>query len=330
MLAWAPARRTILHMWRAPVFALALAGAAGAVGVAAPVASPPAPAIAPGVTVAGLRVAGLTAEPARARLSAAVARPLRLAYGNRRWTLPPGKLGVTYAVDAAVARALAAAPGERLPLGTRVPQVAVRRYAARLARRFARPARDSRLLGLRAGRPFITLPGKGVAVRVQALERTLVRRLKSGSRARIQVPVRRLRPKLTRASFGPIVVIDRWSNTLRLYRGMTLDATFRVATGSARYPTPAGSFTIADMQRDPWWRPPPSDWAKDLEPVPPGPGNPLGTRWMGLSAGLVGIHGTPDAASIGYSASHGCIRMHIDEAAWLFEQVGVGTRVFIV
>jgi lipoprotein-anchoring transpeptidase ErfK/SrfK len=51
---------------------------------------------------------------------------------------------------------------------------------------------------------------------------------------------------------------------------------------------------------------------------------------MGLSAPLVGIHGTPDAASIGYSASHGCIRMVISEAEWLFERVDVGTPVFIV
>ena len=51
---------------------------------------------------------------------------------------------------------------------------------------------------------------------------------------------------------------------------------------------------------------------------------------MGLSAAAVGIHGTPDAASIGYSASHGCIRMRVPEAEWLFEQVNVGTPVMIV
>ena len=70
-------------------------------------------------------------------------------------------------------------------------------------------------------------------------------------------------------------------------------------------------------------------WAKGEKPVPPGPGNPLGTRWMGLDAAGVGIHGTPDAASIGYSASHGCIRMRIPDAEWLFTQVSVGTPVYI-
>jgi len=105
---------------------------------------------------------------------------------------------------------------------------------------------------------------------------------------------------------------------------------FGVATGQSAYPTPVGDFEIVNMQRNPWWYPPPSPWAKDSEPVPPGPGNPLGTRWMGLSTPYVGIHGTPDSASIGYSASHGCIRMRIPDAEWLFQHVEIGTPVFIV
>jgi len=51
---------------------------------------------------------------------------------------------------------------------------------------------------------------------------------------------------------------------------------------------------------------------------------------MGLSAPGVGIHGTPNDSSIGYSVSHGCIRMHIPDAEWLFTHVGIGTPVFIV
>jgi lipoprotein-anchoring transpeptidase ErfK/SrfK len=110
---------------------------------------------------------------------------------------------------------------------------------------------------------------------------------------------------------------------------MTASASFGIATGMAAYPTPTGNFRIVTKQRNPWWYPPAADWAKGAKPVPPGPGNPLGTRWMGLNVGAVGIHGTPDAASIGYSASHGCIRMRISDAEWLFERVRVGTPVFI-
>jgi L,D-transpeptidase ErfK/SrfK len=82
---------------------------------------------------------------------------------------------------------------------------------------------------------------------------------------------------------------------------------------------------------NPWWYPPTNDsWAAGLQPVPPGPNNPLGTRWMGLSAPGVGIHGTDEPSSIGWNASHGCIRMQVADSEWLFERVKIGTNVFIV
>jgi lipoprotein-anchoring transpeptidase ErfK/SrfK len=117
---------------------------------------------------------------------------------------------------------------------------------------------------------------------------------------------------------------------LKLYDTTRLLRTFHVATGQSAYPTPSGVWTIVDKQENPWWTPPPSPWAVGARPIPPGPGNPLGTRWMGLNAAGVGIHGTPNDASIGYSQSHGCIRMHIPEAEWLFQHVGIGTTVVIL
>jgi len=107
-------------------------------------------------------------------------------------------------------------------------------------------------------------------------------------------------------------------------------AVLGVAVGQSQYPTPVGRFEIVTKQRNPWWYPPNSAWAAGEQPVPPGPGNPLGTRWMGISAPGVGLHGTPDAASIGYSASHGCIRMRIPDAEWLFVHVRVGSPVWII
>jgi lipoprotein-anchoring transpeptidase ErfK/SrfK len=127
-----------------------------------------------------------------------------------------------------------------------------------------------------------------------------------------------------------VIVIHRGLNRLLLYRGARFWQAFTVATGQSAYPTPLGRFQILVKWQNPWWYPPDSSWAEGLKPIPPGPGNPLGTRWMGLSAPGVGIHGTPDAASIGYSASHGCIRMRISEAEWLFNHVEIGTTVFIV
>jgi lipoprotein-anchoring transpeptidase ErfK/SrfK len=161
--------------------------------------------------------------------------------------------------------------------------------------------------------------------------RAIVNALRTNDRSPIQLPLRELQPKVTPDSIGKAIVIRRGENRLFLYNGNRFVRRFGVATGQSVYPTPIGHFEIVVKQRNPWWYPPVgSAWAAGEEPVPPGPGNPLGTRWMGISSPNVGIHGTPDAASIGYSASHGCIRMRIPDAEWLFEQVDVGTQVFIV
>jgi lipoprotein-anchoring transpeptidase ErfK/SrfK len=138
-------------------------------------------------------------------------------------------------------------------------------------------------------------------------------------------------PRRTAANIGPVIVVDRSTNTLRFYSTKKLLRKFPVATGQAIYPTPLGVFRIVEKQLNPWWYPPTYDaWAKGLKPVPPGPSNPLGTRWMGLSAPGVGIHGTDADTSIGYSLSHGCIRMHVPDAEWLFQRVAVGTPVVIL
>jgi lipoprotein-anchoring transpeptidase ErfK/SrfK len=157
----------------------------------------------------------------------------------------------------------------------------------------------------------------------------IVRTLRENRRGPVVLPVKTLRPKVRASDFGSLIVIRRDSKGLYLYQGERFVRRFSVATGQAIYPTPTGDFHIITMWRNPWWYPPDSAWAKGEKPVPPGPGNPLGTRWMGISAPGVGMHGTPDPASIGYSASHGCIRMYIPDAEWLFQHVQIGTPVFI-
>jgi lipoprotein-anchoring transpeptidase ErfK/SrfK len=158
----------------------------------------------------------------------------------------------------------------------------------------------------------------------------LVDVFRDGTRTPLRLTTKSVSAKHTVANFGPAIVITRGANTLKLYDGHKLVRTFRVATGQAIYPTPAGVWHIVDMQRNPWWRPPNSPWARGLQPIPPGPGNPLGTRWMGLDAAGVGIHGTDAPSSIGYSVSHGCIRMQVPDAEWLFQHVRLGTPVVIL
>jgi len=68
----------------------------------------------------------------------------------------------------------------------------------------------------------------------------------------------------------------------------------------------------------------------DGKTIPPGPHNPVGTRWMGLSIKGYGIHGTNEPKSIGKAASHGCIRMAKADLEELYPLVQVGDTVEIV
>lgn len=62
---------------------------------------------------------------------------------------------------------------------------------------------------------------------------------------------------------------------------------------------------------------------------PPGPNNPVGTVWLGLSIPGYGIHGTPIPERIGRAESHGCFRLANWNAEKLYELVKPGTRVLI-
>ena len=297
----------------------------------APPPPPPRPTtIAAGVTVAGeVLVGGLSPAAATAEVKAYFARPILLRLGKVTLRATPKQLGAAAYVGDAIKRARIVQPGANVPLKVKAPKPSIERYVSKLALRFDRAPVDSQQ-GFRNSRPFVTKERAGQRLLQAPVVRALFLNLKTHARDTIPLKLERVAPGVTRDSLDHVIVIHRGENRLRLYDGMSLRRTFGVATGEARYPTPLGKFAIVVKWRNPWWYPPASDWAKDAEPIPPGPGNPLGTRWMGLSAPLVGIHGTPDPASIGYSVSHGCIRMRIPEVEWLFNEVEIGTPVYIV
>src|SRR5262249_23697359 len=152
-------------------------------------------------------------------------------------------------------------------------------------------------------RPQAVESREGRQLRRLATGRSIRTALATNDRLPIRLPIDLHKPKVVSAKLDEAIVIMRSSNKLLFFDNAKFDRSFGVATGQSACPTPLGDFEVVTKIRDPWWYPPPSPWAQDEQPVPPGPGNPLGTRWMGLSAPYVGIHGTPDAASIGYSAS---------------------------
>ncbi len=288
------------------------------------------PAVIPtGVRVAGVKVGGLAPAEAVSAVQAAFAQPLRVVVDRSTLTLMPADFASAY-VATAVARARISAPGTNARLVVAVRGASLRAWVSQVGRRFARPAVDATLT-FRAGRPRVTKERVGRKLDVRTLTVRIVAALESNSRLPVRMHTRTVRPAVTAESFGPDIVINRALNRLTLYNGARYVRSFRVATGQAIYPTPKGTFHIVVKWENPWWYPPTQDaWARGLKPVPPGPGNPLGTRWMGLSVPGVGIHGTDEPASIGYSASHGCIRMEVPDAEWLFDHVDVGTTVYII
>jgi lipoprotein-anchoring transpeptidase ErfK/SrfK len=282
-----------------------------------------------GVTIDGLSVGTLTRDEAKAAVVRAYGRPLVLVLARKRFAVTPAQAGASANVVQAVGRALRASPGTDVQLPVTINRAGVRAYVAFVARHFDRKPVDAKLY-LRDLRPWITAekPGRRLDRRPAALG--IAAAFSALGRGPLRLTYKGVRASLTKRRFGPVIVIRRGSNQLYLYNGMRAWRVFPVATGQSVYPTPLGRFKIVVKWRNPWWYPPSTPWAKGKKPIPPGPGNPLGTRWMGLSAPGVGIHGTPDDASIGYSVSHGCIRMHIHDAEWLFVHVYIGTPVFIV
>ncbi|MEK6274862.1 MAG: L,D-transpeptidase family protein [Actinomycetota bacterium] len=286
--------------------------------------------IPPGVTISGIPVGGLTPEEAATVVRERFDVPLPVVLDRKRRLAPtPEALGASAHVDEAITRARSAPAGAELTLPVLIDGDVVRAYSLSVSRRFNRRPADAQVF-LRHLKPVVVADRPGLSVDRANLTQTIVARLRKTSRATVRIKYRSPRATLLRSAFRSVIVIRRNSNRLLLHRYDRLRRTFRVATGQSIYPTPLGRFQIQVKWRNPWWYPPNSRWARGQKPIPPGPNNPLGTRWMGLSSPGVGIHGTPNPASIGYSVSHGCIRMYISDAEWLFNTVDVGTPVFIV
>ena len=93
----------------------------------------------------------------------------------------------------------------------------------------------------------------------------------------------------------------------------------------------AGTSQIDGKYTYPAWSPPP-DMLRGRAPfvIPGGaPQNPMGIAALTLANTEFAIHGTNAPASIGGFVSNGCIRMHNQDIADLFQRVQVGTPVVV-
>jgi lipoprotein-anchoring transpeptidase ErfK/SrfK len=141
--------------------------------------------------------------------------------------------------------------------------------------------------------------------------------------------------KQARLTIGRIEV-DKSRQTVRAFDPQgNLVAFFPATVGSEEKPTPSGSFKVVSIDRNPTYRYNPAYKFKGVRSkspftIRPGPNNPVGSYWIGLSAEGYGIHGTPDPSKISKRASHGCVRLTNWDAGLLASNVKKGTSVVFV
>lgn len=141
------------------------------------------------------------------------------------------------------------------------------------------------------------------------------------------VPARRELPRMVRLE------VDKKNGTLKAFDASgALLAFYPASIGSPDRPTPSGTLKVTGAHENPTYRYNPDYRFKNVKSkrpfdIKPGPNNPVGAYWIGLSAQGYGIHGTAEPDRVSKSASHGCVRLTNWDARVIGENVKRGTPV---
>lgn len=129
------------------------------------------------------------------------------------------------------------------------------------------------------------------------------------------------------------VEVDKSAQVLKVFgRDQQLLAVYPVTVGSTEKPAPSGRLKVTGISKNPTYRYNPKYAFKGVRAtkpftIKPGPNNPVGLVWIGLSGEGYGIHGTPDPSKVSKTASHGCIRLTNWDALRVASAVVKGTPV---
>lgn len=125
------------------------------------------------------------------------------------------------------------------------------------------------------------------------------------------------------------LVISRSERELYIYVGDERVRTLPVAIGQPGHATPTGEWGVHQVDWNPDWTPPDSEWAEDSDYKAPGAeGNPMGRARLIFNAPY-SIHGTDALDSLGERASHGSVRVsndHVLDLARLVQEHGGAGR----
>ena len=312
--------------------------------------------IANDVRVGPVDVSAMTRTQARNAITrdllAPLNEPLVIQAAGKPFALSAREAHITANVEAMVDRALrrsrdggvlartwraisGSGVGARVPPAISYSRRAVQRMVDRVRVAVSRPAKDAKVNFTPANltiRPART----GRTIDTRKLRDDIRRALVSETDKRIvTAPIKKIEPKVTgkklAAEYPVVLTVDRSGFRLSLFKELKRVRVYPIAVGQAGLETPAGLYKIQNKAINPAWHVPNSDWAGDLAgTVIPGgaPNNPIKARWLGVYDG-VGVHGTDARGSIGSTASHGCIRMLIEDVEKLYDEVPVGTPIFI-
>ena len=311
--------------------------------------------IAEGITIGGVDVGGMTEEEAEQAVSEALVEPLEedvvVIHEGTKYILTAEKLAVHADVASSVQTAINASQDGGLPsrlwryaTGGEVDEAidpSVDYNESEISKFIETIAADVHQEPVNASvEPTATSIDPvheqvGYALRQEDLREKVVAAVESPGDGRIKALVEKTQPEVTTEQLAdqyPVyLTVDRSSFQLKLWENLELAKTYTVAIGAVGFDTPAGEYSIQNKAVDPAWNVPDSDWAGDLagKVIPGGAAdNPLKARWMGIYDGA-GIHGTDDTASLGSAASHGCVRMAVPDVIELYDQVPVGTPIYI-
>jgi lipoprotein-anchoring transpeptidase ErfK/SrfK len=323
---------------------LALASGLGSTAAYAAETTPTVPVVRPpvtsGATFNGTALAGMSEADARAFIAAGSTLPSLtpvIAKGDGREFSFPATAAVSVNVTRMLAQAYATsdtAPFEIAPVYS-VSSSVVNRWVRTIAGKIDRKAVDAKR-SVKKGKLHVSAEKSGRKVDQKATSTRIRARLISEATTPGVVPpavtiaYKVLKPRVTRANIPKAILVDLSKRRVYLYKHTKVEKSYRCAIGMAAYPTPVGTFKVIGKAKNPTWRNPGSDWARNMPASLSGSASPLGTRALYLSASGIRFHGTTKDWSIGRAASHGCMRMHRWDIEDLYPRVPVGTKVYII
>jgi lipoprotein-anchoring transpeptidase ErfK/SrfK len=306
--------------------------------------------ILPGSTIAGTAVGGLTRQQAlrkvRATVKPALTRNIQVTWHDKTWVVTPKELGAKSNAKAAVNAAVAASAqqsftdkvqmrlfhrglGFHRGVAITYPKQGVRGFVHGISSGFDRDATDARL-DYSTGWVKIVPEQSGRRVQQQLTRHRILHALRKGEPV-VKLAAKIVQPSVKTDAFDQVLLVRIGENKAYLYENGKITHSYIVAPGQEQYPTPQGVFEVRSKVSMPTWiNPAPDGWGANMPAsIPPGPDNPMGLHELNWTAAGVAFHGVPDGelSSLGYNASHGCVRMSNPDATELYNLVDVGTPI---